>query len=276
MDSALKRTRGAGITLSPAEELEARILIDSMTEPDGDCLIWKGTKNGDGYGQVRIHSKPVLPHRLAYALAHGGLPDKTTVKRSCRRPDCVAVAHLSIRHQVPFDPSLPSCAEPGCSDNARARGFCAAHYSTNRKAGLLEASVIENPERIIPRGERTEATTSKPAPWSPDIPKRAVAAVARHGLSLEDYEQMMEDQEGTCAICDGVNPSGRRLVIDHDHTCCPGPNSCGNCVRGLLCNGCNVFMGSGRDELERLRRCVAYLEAYVGGKALTVQGTSAT
>lgn len=68
--------------------------------------------------------------------------------------------------------------------------------------------------------------------------------VRRHGMTPEEYAQRLTAQGGGCAICGASEsrfPSGRvrRLDIDHDHACCPGTASCGSCVRGLLCNGCN-------------------------------------
>jgi len=57
----------------------------------------------------------------------------------------------------------------------------------------------------------------------------------RYGLTLEDYDRMLEDQDGKCAICGDIEPSGRRLAVDHDH-------HTGN-IRGLLCLRCNTRLG---------------------------------
>lgn len=32
------------------------------------------------------------------------------------------------------------------------------------------------------------------------------------------------------------------FAIDHDHRCCPGERSCGQCVRGIVCRACNNAM----------------------------------
>lgn len=59
----------------------------------------------------------------------------------------------------------------------------------------------------------------------------------RYGITPEQYDEMLADQSGVCAICCGLpdrsNGSGpKRLVVDHNH-------DTGE-VRGLLCWSCNV------------------------------------
>lgn len=41
-----------------------------------------------------------------------------------------------------------------------------------------------------------------------------------------------------CQLC-GVKRRGAQLVVDHDHVCCKGTASCGECVRGFVCDPCN-------------------------------------
>lgn len=76
---------------------------------------------------------------------------------------------------------------------------------------------------------------------------------AKYGITVEDYEQMLEEQQGVCAIC-RCAPSGRfrRLSVDHDHKT--------GKVRGLLCDPCNRILGMVQDRVEHLDSFVAYLE----------------
>ena len=76
-------------------------------------------------------------------------------------------------------------------------------------------------------------------------------------MELEHYEQLLDSQDGKCAICDrppdASNTRGKGvLFVDHCHD--------SGDVRGLLCNDCNLIIGHGATP-ERLRRALAYLSA---------------
>lgn len=81
-------------------------------------------------------------------------------------------------------------------------------------------------------------------------------------MTVEQFQELNDAQGGRCAVC-GEAPDGN-LHVDHDHSCCPGRNSCGECVRGLLCGKCNKALGMFKDDPERLRSAASYLEEYIG------------
>lgn len=91
--------------------------------------------------------------------------------------------------------------------------------------------------------------------------KAAHAARVRkvYQLTAEAYAALYEAQGGRCAICRRATGATKRLSVDHDHACCPGPTSCGRCVRGLACSICNQMLGHLRDDPEAFARAAAYL-----------------
>jgi len=86
----------------------------------------------------------------------------------------------------------------------------------------------------------------------------------RYGLAAGEYEAMLLMQGGRCAICGSLPTHGSPLHIDHDHKCCAGRESCGECVRGLVCRLCNWMLGNSQDTAYRLRAGAEYLERYCG------------
>lgn len=82
---------------------------------------------------------------------------------------------------------------------------------------------------------------------------------SRFGITLAEYNALLDKQGGVCAICGGQSLDGSRLAVDHDHRCCPGKRSCGQCVRGLLCGECNRALAKFHDDPAMLRRAADYV-----------------
>jgi DNA-directed RNA polymerase subunit RPC12/RpoP len=66
---------------------------------------------------------------------------------------------------------------------------------------------------------------------------RNIQLRCKYGIDLKQYEEMLLDQNGLCAICDRPPPNSykKRLSVDHNH-------ETGE-VRGLLCTRCNSMLG---------------------------------
>lgn len=83
--------------------------------------------------------------------------------------------------------------------------------------------------------------------------------LAQFRLTADQYESMLAIQGNRCAIC---RKQPKRFAIDHDHSCCPQrKGACGNCIRGLLCDGCNLGLGCFLDDPGLLAEAIAYLES---------------
>lgn len=101
-----------------------------------------------------------------------------------------------------------------------------------------------------------------------DFRKRTldVQKMWKYGLSRERFDEMLRVQGGGCAVCGASEPGGKgEWHIDHDHSCCPLPangsgRTCGQCVRGLLCTGCNVGLGAFGDDIDRMAAAIDYLK----------------
>ena len=84
--------------------------------------------------------------------------------------------------------------------------------------------------------------------------KRSRRLKFNFGITLDEYETMLAQQAGVCAICKAPPETSYcgTLAVDHDHDT--------GKVRGLLCTRCNTALGSLRDSPEMLRAAANYLE----------------
>lgn len=83
---------------------------------------------------------------------------------------------------------------------------------------------------------------------------RARRMVRNFGITVAQYDEMLEKQGGVCAICGQACSSGRRLAIDHDHET--------GRVRALLCGNCNNGMGKFLENPDLLRKAANYIEMH--------------
>jgi homoaconitase/3-isopropylmalate dehydratase large subunit len=77
----------------------------------------------------------------------------------------------------------------------------------------------------------------------------------RHNISEEFYIELFNQYSGMCHSCKENSADN----IDHDHVCCSGSHSCGSCVRGLLCHGCNTALGLLKDNPRSIKNLLDYI-----------------
>ncbi len=86
-----------------------------------------------------------------------------------------------------------------------------------------------------------------------------------YGLTLSDYQTILDEQGGGCAICGATtNANGRRLSVDHNHET--------GQIRGVLCSNCNTGIGHLRDSRDILLAAIAYLDKWEEAEAAENDG----
>ena len=73
-----------------------------------------------------------------------------------------------------------------------------------------------------------------------------------HGMSLELFNSLREEQNNSCAICKKHEDDEKlALAVDHCHTT--------GKIRGLLCANCNRALGLFKDNKDFLKSAITYL-----------------
>ena len=106
------------------------------------------------------------------------------------------------------------------------------------------------------KAEYSEWRSSKSSDEIKEINKRSNLKKT-FGITLEEYNEMLDRQKGTCAICLQAETTVRQgevqaLSVDHCHQT--------GKIRGLLCNSCNRALGKFKDSAENLIRAANYLK----------------
>jgi len=71
----------------------------------------------------------------------------------------------------------------------------------------------------------------------------------KYGMTVEQYDKLLEKQNGVCAIC--KRSPEQMLAVDHCHET--------GRVRGLLCRSCNLGIGHLDDDVSKVWAAMEYL-----------------
>lgn len=144
------------------------------------------------------------------------------------------------------------CSLADCVESHYAKGYCRAHYARLVRNGTTDR-------------QNTKIDVTKPYLYNGgEIERRAYSLLTKYKMTIEEYT---ERSSKGCEIC-GVKTK-HNLQVDHDHRCCNGGITCGKCVRGIICPGCNVAVdkydeGLLRNDNPKIKLIEKYIVKYHG------------
>jgi hypothetical protein len=215
------------------------------------------------------HERHTYPKNTAYCknheliYRHTGSPTGTEFLDFCTVDSC-QLTHdrygFCSQHYARFkrtgspllkrkEPSSPDCSVDGCSRPKYTKGLCNTHYVRLRKTGDTGSADIQT---LIVKPCSVPQCSKNGGLVGSFLCRRHRMTAKNYSLSEERYLEMMSS---LCAICGRSD----NLTIDHDHSCCPSRESCGECVRGTLCQDCNKMLGIAQDDSNLLMSAVRYL-----------------
>lgn len=160
-------------------------------------------------------------------------------------------------------PRAGACLFDPCERARLARGYCSAHYQQIMRGQTL-APVAVTSECTVVWCDRV-AKGSKSG-----MCKRHTQTFGKYRATAAWVNQKFADQDERCAICLTTESGRLDWCIDHDHSCCASRvRTCGRCLRGIVCSGCNLMLGHAKDNAARLRAGADYLEMYDFGENVT-------
>ena len=181
----------------------------------------------------------VIQPLLEFHIARGNIDGHSNKCRQCQK---IYARGITQKRRSTIFIANPSKAFRDCSDCAEVKSLSEFSVNPNGRDGFS--------------GTCKSCTTERSRAWHLANPGRRVQSQRKllYDLSAKQFSAMITAQNGQCAICKCVpsnKPKSGGLHVDHCH-------STGK-VRGLLCYYCNTGLGQFKDDPDRLRRAIEYL-----------------
>jgi len=156
---------------------------------------------------------------------------------------------------------IKKCTFDGCEKPHNSKGFCTGHYQQFSSGKELTALRYKKPnlKRVFTRSQEIEkgfSTCSNCEETKPledfyktssycKVCMSALQLKRKYGIDQSTWENIFASQDFSCLICSELVKDNHKnqWPVDHDHSCCAGSTTCGNCLRAILCPRCNVAVG---------------------------------
>lgn len=136
------------------------------------------------------------------------------------------------------------------------RGDCKSCFRARAKARypLVRDQAIERARRWREENIERFRETQRKRRTRPEVKakERNDHLRRKFGMTSAEYDRMLAEQGGRCAICKRRPTKGISLHVDHEHRT--------KRVRGLLCFRCNNALGDFRDRADFLVAALHYLD----------------
>jgi hypothetical protein len=130
-----KRVHDHGTTEYVKPTIESRFW--PKIDKSGECWLWLAGKDDKGYGQFSIGHRKIKPHRLAYELVHGPIPDGLLIDHMCHVRSCVNPAHLrAVTHKQNIENRSVSAAGVTWHKDSRKWRVQVKHHQKVHLGGL--------------------------------------------------------------------------------------------------------------------------------------------
>jgi len=165
--------------------------------------------------------------------------DKT--RKNGRYPYCKLCNNKRIsQRRKDLNPTIPSQKKcPKCNQTKLSKDF---HKNRSQYDGLKPWC------RVCDLGHKKKDYNS--------YKKRDKYLMDNYGITIEEYELLLQKQNGKCAICKKEDKI--RLCVDHNHVT--------NEIRGLLCRNCNLAIGHFFDDVNTIYNSIEYLNMHNRGR----------
>ena len=149
---------------------------------------------------------------------------------------------------VPLVKQRTSCSVEGCGRKHEAKGFCKLHSDR-----LKRGTPLNQPVEVQIHGRTSCSVQDCDNDYAHSgFCSKHIHIHKTYKLSAEQIYAL----PNFCMVCGSTN----KLFVDHDHSCCSGDRSCGECVRGVLCRNCNLGLGFLQDNIDVMELAIKYLK----------------